>query len=132
MSWGSGLAMSSGVGRRHSSNLAFLWRRPAAVAPDVTPSLGTSICHGYSSGEKKKKKDCPEHGLPGASHSVPDCLPVPRPPWLHPFPSLSPHLFSTMGFHTPARLSLNFCLPYSLPGQWLLSSEIPLVSTNPN
>ena len=35
MRWGSGVAMSCGVGQRRSSDLAllWLWRRPAAVAP---------------------------------------------------------------------------------------------------
>ena len=42
---GSGAAMSYGAGRRRGSDLVllWLWRRPAAVAPNLTPSLGTSI-----------------------------------------------------------------------------------------
>ena len=40
--------------------LLWLWCRLAAVAPIRPPSLGTSICHGYSpkktKDQKKKKK----------------------------------------------------------------------------
>ena len=37
------------------SLLLWLWRRPAATAP-MTPSLGTSICHGCGPQKQKKKK----------------------------------------------------------------------------
>ena len=38
--------MSCGVGHRHGSDpkLLWLWCRPAATAPILTPSLGTSMC----------------------------------------------------------------------------------------
>ena len=56
--------MSCGVGHRHGSDpmLLRLWHRAAAVAKgcscssDVTPSLGTSICHRHSPKKTKKKK----------------------------------------------------------------------------
>ena len=50
--------MSCGVGGRHSSDLALLWLwcRPAATAPDWTPSLGTSMCCKSSPKKIKKKK----------------------------------------------------------------------------
>ena len=53
--WGSGIAMSCGVGRGHGLDpmLLWLWCRPAAVALMRPPSLGTSMCHGC--GPKKKK-----------------------------------------------------------------------------
>ena len=49
--------MSCGVGHRCSSDpeLLSLWCRPAATAPDWTPSLETSICRGC--GPKKRQKD---------------------------------------------------------------------------
>ena len=42
------IAASCGVGHRLGSDAAllWLWHRPVATAPDVTPSLGTSICLG--------------------------------------------------------------------------------------
>ena len=53
--WGSSVAVSCGVGRRRGSDpsLLWLWLWPAA---DLTPSLGTSICH-CRYGPKKKKKE---------------------------------------------------------------------------
>ena len=44
MGEGSGLAMSSGVGRRHSLDpaLLWLWRRPAAIAWDPPHATGAS------------------------------------------------------------------------------------------
>ena len=35
--------------------LLWLWRRPATVAPDLTPSLGISMCQGWALKSKKKK-----------------------------------------------------------------------------
>ena len=53
----SGIAVSCGVGCRHSLDVALrLWCRPAALAPIWSPSLGTSICHGCSPKKQKKKK----------------------------------------------------------------------------
>ena len=55
--WGSRNAVICGVGRRYSLDLAMLWHRLAAVISNSTPSLGTSICCGFSlkkGGEKKK------------------------------------------------------------------------------
>ena len=51
---GSGVAMSYGEGRRHSSELALLWLcySPAAIAP-IGHLAGTSICRGC--GPKKTK-----------------------------------------------------------------------------
>ena len=48
--------MSCGVGRRHSSDLAWLWlwRRPGSYNCDWIPRLGTSMCH--RCGHKKQKK----------------------------------------------------------------------------
>ena len=57
-SQGSGVAVSCGVGHRGSldPSLLWLWCRPAAATLDLTPSLGTSICHGYDPKKQKKKK----------------------------------------------------------------------------
>ena len=38
------------------ATLLWLWCRPAAAAPIRPPSLGTSICPGYSPKKQKKKK----------------------------------------------------------------------------
>ena len=56
MDQGSGVAVSCGVGHRWGSDpaLLWLWCRPAAVALDLTGSLGTPICH--ECGPKKQKK----------------------------------------------------------------------------
>ena len=53
----SGVAVSCGVGRRCSSDLALLWQwhRLAAVAP-IWPLARTSICRGYSPKKTKTKK----------------------------------------------------------------------------
>ena len=50
--------MSCGVGRRHSSDPVWLWLwcRPAATAPESTPSLGTSVGRGFGP-KKTKDKD---------------------------------------------------------------------------
>ena len=50
--------MSCGVDHRCSSDptLLWLWCRLAVIAPDWTPSLGTSICHRCSPKKTKKKK----------------------------------------------------------------------------
>ena len=47
--------MSCGIGHRHGSDLAllWLWHRPAAAAPNSTPSLGTS----YATGAALKRKE---------------------------------------------------------------------------
>ena len=49
-------ALSCGVGHKCGSDpmLLWLWCRPAAVTPDLTPSLGTSIC--YRCSPKKANK----------------------------------------------------------------------------
>ena len=56
--------MRCGIDRRHGSDLAlfWLWCRPAAVASDSTPSLGTSVCHGCGPKKTKQtnKKTCDE------------------------------------------------------------------------
>ena len=61
MGQGSGVAVSSDVGRRHGTDPALLWlcRRLAAITPIRPPSLGTSTCRGRSSKKKKKKKSIP-------------------------------------------------------------------------
>ena len=60
--WGSGVAMSCGIGCRRGLDLVlmWLWHRPTATAPIRPPSLGTSMCHGCghkkTKAKKKKKK----------------------------------------------------------------------------
>ena len=58
---GFGVAVSCGVGHRYSLDLAmlWLWHRLVAAAPDLTPSLGTSMCCwcGLKKTKKKKKKE---------------------------------------------------------------------------
>ena len=52
--------MSCGVGRRCSSDMAllWLWHRPAVAALiDLNLSLGTFICRGCSTPQKKKRKE---------------------------------------------------------------------------
>ena len=51
------MAINCGAGHICGSDLVllWLWHRAVAIAPDSTPSLGTSICH--KSGPKKKKKE---------------------------------------------------------------------------
>ena len=57
MGWGSGIAVSCGVGRRCSSDpKLWLWNRPATAASDLIPSLETSVWHGYNPKKQKKKK----------------------------------------------------------------------------
>ena len=55
MAEGSRVAVSCGVGCRHSLHLVFLWLwcRLAAAALILIPSLGTSICHTCSLKKKK-------------------------------------------------------------------------------
>ena len=57
---GFGVAVSCGVGHRYSLDLAmlWLWHRLVAAAPDLTPSLGTSMCCwcGLKKTKKKKKR----------------------------------------------------------------------------
>ena len=50
------MAINCGAGHICGSDLVllWLWHRAVAIAPDSTPSLGTSICH--KSGPKKKKE----------------------------------------------------------------------------
>ena len=48
--------MSSGVGSFLDPALQLLWHRPAAIAPILSPSLGTSICFRYIALQKKEKK----------------------------------------------------------------------------
>ena len=63
----SSVAMSCGVDLGYSSNpaLLWLWCRPAATAPDLTPRLGTSICRGCGPKKKKKKRmTCSPHPQP--------------------------------------------------------------------
>ena len=58
---GSGVAVSYGVGRRHSSDLSLLWRRVEGEAPirplawEISCTTGAAL----KSGEKKKKKSRP-------------------------------------------------------------------------
>ena len=54
----SGIAVSSGVGRRCGSDpaLLWLWCRPMATALIRPPSLGTSMCHSVALKKKKKRK----------------------------------------------------------------------------
>ena len=58
MGEGSGIAVSYSIGRRCSSDLALAvavgWA--SSYSPDLTPSLGTSTCHGGSPKKTKKKK----------------------------------------------------------------------------
>ena len=54
--WGSGVAVSGDVGLRSGLDLALLWLWLAAVAPNSTPSLGTSICCRCGPEKTKKKK----------------------------------------------------------------------------
>ena len=57
--------MSCGVGRRHGSDLTLLWL--CSCLSDLTPSLGTSICH--ECGPKKtnnQKND--SHKIQGSGH----------------------------------------------------------------
>ena len=51
----SGVAMSCGVGRRRSSDLAWLWL-VSSYSSDSNPSLRTSICCRCSPKKTKKKK----------------------------------------------------------------------------
>ena len=57
----SGVAMSYGLGPRHGSDPALLWLlcRLASCSSDLTPSLGTSICH--RCGPKNKTKQNKKH-----------------------------------------------------------------------
>ena len=62
------VAVSCGVGCRHSSDstLLWLWCRPAAAAP-IQLSLGTYMCCGCGPEKKKKKKKQRQpHGLVAA------------------------------------------------------------------
>ena len=54
----SGAAVSCGVDHRCGlyPSLLWLWCRPAAVAPNLTLSLGSSICHGCSPEKAKQNK----------------------------------------------------------------------------
>ena len=63
MGWGSGIAVSCGVGRKHGSDPMFLWpwRRPAAAAPIQPvawklPYATDSALKRPKKKEKKKKK----------------------------------------------------------------------------
>ena len=47
-----GIAMHCGEGHRRGSDPALLW---PCSCPDSTPTLGTSVCHGF--GSKKKEKN---------------------------------------------------------------------------
>ena len=74
--WGSGVAMSCGVGCRHSSDLAlqWLWHSLAAVAPIGSLAQGTSICHGCNPKKQKKerKKERKRYSHCGNSLTVSD------------------------------------------------------------
>ena len=48
--------MSYGVSHRRGLDPEWLWLWPAPIAPDSTPSLGTSICHICSPKKQKSKK----------------------------------------------------------------------------
>ena len=62
MGWGSGVAVSSGVGRRHSLDpaLLWLWRRPAATAPirplAWEPPYAVGVAQEIAKRSKKKKR----------------------------------------------------------------------------
>ena len=62
MGEGSSVAVSCSIGCRGGSDPVWLWRRLAAAAPNLTPSLGTSICHGCSPKKTKKKEKKREKG----------------------------------------------------------------------
>ena len=78
MGWGSGVAVSCGVGRRCCLDpvLLWLWHRPAAVAP-IGP-LAWELT--YAVGEALKKANKQTHWQ-NVYHKVPsagtDCLPPP-------------------------------------------------------
>ena len=47
------------IGHRRGSDPALLWLCTGSGSSDWIPSLGTSICHGYSPKKKNKKKRLP-------------------------------------------------------------------------
>ena len=59
MSWGSGVAVSCGIGSRHSSYLVLLWPRLAAVAliQPLAWELPYAVGVALKSQKKKKKKN---------------------------------------------------------------------------
>ena len=60
--------MNCGVGRRHGSDPTWLWLwwRPAGgYIFDLTPSPGTSVCHGCGPKKDKKIKEEAGHRGPG-------------------------------------------------------------------
>ena len=58
MGWGSGVAMSCGIGHRRSSDLVllWLWRRPAAVATIQPLAWEPPLWRGGGPKKQKKKK----------------------------------------------------------------------------
>ena len=55
MGYGSSIAVSYGVGHRHSSDLTLLWRRLAAAA--LIRPLVWELCYAAGRALKKKKKE---------------------------------------------------------------------------
>ena len=53
---GYGVAVSCGVGCRHGSGVAVAMVQAGSYSSDLTPSLGTYICHRCGLKKKKKKK----------------------------------------------------------------------------
>ena len=53
---GSGVAMRCGISHRHSSDPTLLWLWLATGSSDLTPSLGTYICHGCRPKKQKINK----------------------------------------------------------------------------
>ena len=65
-------ALSCGAGRRHGSDLAWLWlwHRPAATAPIPTPSWKLPHAVGVALKKQKKKKKKKERKERGSTKSI--------------------------------------------------------------